>query len=650
MQEIIINLKVGSVLAELVDEYNQSISTLPSITRGMRALLRLRLFDAQGNPLPVAGLAFVSWDFVLANDWNTETAPQIRVQTGISVVVVSDGGVNYTEIHIPLTETNTEELISALGSNPSVNLGAELAGFEEEETVPGFLMQFDMTVRNRRGTAGTGVPVPVGDGTYSTAQVDALLITKAEVVHYHNDLYAPLDHDHDDRYANLEYARIEGVQCVVDSVDNHNFDTISELITYLNTLDAATVQHVVVNCGPGREFTETDAVTFPGIRMCLNLNGAHLYCNGGVTLTKTTEITNGSITGAFNQTDGTIEATNVSFWGGMNLERPVRLNNCRVGGSIVSSDELILNQVNMTGTIISTARLVTGGNSQIVATDDASPVISSTSGQVQMTNTLVLNQGSGGGISCDNGADAANPNMLANVVIIGGTLTSGTAVTLLGVIYTSSSPSGDALVNMIDASRVAGLAEALNEKADASHDHDGVYQQEDIPNAYNRSASVLASMMMFVRNGAVNAYLTLNDVREWLKATFSELTHNHDDAYAALDHEHSVKCAAGAGVSVGSLVYLTDVDGALTCLPADLSAHTADACVSALSGGDAVLAQNGIVTLETGIVAGTELFLGNGGNFSAIPPGASGEIVQKVGRVIDATTILLNLQPGRIII
>ena len=331
MQEILINLKVGSVLAELVDEYNQSISTLPSITRGMRALLRLRLFDAQGNPLSIASLAFVSWDFVLANDWNTETAPQIRVQTGIAVVVVSEGGVNYSEIHIPLTETNTEELVSALGSSASVNLGAELAGFEENETVPGFLMQFDMTVRNRRGTAGAGTPVPVGDGTYSSAQVDALLITKAEVVHYHNDLYAPLDHDHNDLYASLV------------------------------------------------------------------------------------------------------------------------------------------------------------------------------------------------------------------------------------------------------------------------HDHDGVYMKEDIPNAYNRAASVLASMMLFVRNGAVNAYLTLNDIREWLKLTFSEVTHNHDESYADLEHDHEIAEVTGLNTALdgkadtdhnhdgtyavpsdipSDLSELTDTSGLLTAKADTVHTHT----------------------------------------------------------------------------
>jgi hypothetical protein len=111
-----------------------------------------------------------------------------------------------------------------------------------------------------------------------------------------------------------------------------------------------------------------------------------------------------------------------------------------------------------------------------------------------------------------------------------------------------------------------------------------------------------------------------------------------------------ISCAAGAGVTAGMLVYLADVEGTLTCLPADLSAHAADACVTALFGGNAVLAQNGIVTIETGLAADSELFLGNGGNFSAVPPAASGEIVQKVGRVIDADTVLLNIQPGRIII
>jgi hypothetical protein len=111
-----------------------------------------------------------------------------------------------------------------------------------------------------------------------------------------------------------------------------------------------------------------------------------------------------------------------------------------------------------------------------------------------------------------------------------------------------------------------------------------------------------------------------------------------------------ITCAAGTGVAVGMLVYLADVDGTLTCLPADFTSHPADACVIAISGEEAVLAQNGIIPLASGLAPGTELFLGSNGSFTGTAPAASGEIVQKVGRVIDADTVFFNIQPGRIIV
>jgi hypothetical protein len=111
-----------------------------------------------------------------------------------------------------------------------------------------------------------------------------------------------------------------------------------------------------------------------------------------------------------------------------------------------------------------------------------------------------------------------------------------------------------------------------------------------------------------------------------------------------------ITCAAGAGVAVGMLVYLADEAGTLTCLPADFTSHPADACVAAISGEEAVLAQNGIIPLASGLAAGTELFLGSNGSFTGTAPAASGEIVQKVGRVIDADTVFFNIQPGRIIV
>ena len=173
MQIITMYLRADSVNARLVDSYNQTISALPALTRGMRAELILKLLDANGEPFDDDLSGYVSWDFVIADDWNTATPPQIRVTNGISV--------SGNEIHIPLTETNTEELIAALGAVESKNFGCELAGFEVGETNPGFLIQFNISIRNRRGDAGAGSPVPVPDGNYSAAQIRALFAARLEV-------------------------------------------------------------------------------------------------------------------------------------------------------------------------------------------------------------------------------------------------------------------------------------------------------------------------------------------------------------------------------------------------------------------------------------------------------------------------------------
>ncbi len=185
MQNIIIYLRAGDVAATVVDEYNQSAKSSPTITRGIRAILNLRLLDTEGNPVAAADLTYDSWDFVLAHDWNTATPVQIRMQTDITVTEVTIEDKTYSQINIPLNETNTEELIAVLGNSASVKLGAELAGFETGEDDPAFLIQFDVTVRNRRGTAGTDIPTPVLNGTYSIEQINDLLDGKSDIDHTH---------------------------------------------------------------------------------------------------------------------------------------------------------------------------------------------------------------------------------------------------------------------------------------------------------------------------------------------------------------------------------------------------------------------------------------------------------------------------------
>jgi hypothetical protein len=172
MQTITMYLRAASVKGTLVDEWNQAVSSLPALTRGLRAELVLKLVDTNGEPLDSLD-PYVSWDFAVADDWDTATKPQLRVSDGITV--------SGNEVHIPLTETNTEELIAALGNSESATFGCELAGFETGETTPGFLLQFNIAIRNRRCDAGTGTPAPVSDGLYSAAQIRALFAAKMAV-------------------------------------------------------------------------------------------------------------------------------------------------------------------------------------------------------------------------------------------------------------------------------------------------------------------------------------------------------------------------------------------------------------------------------------------------------------------------------------
>ena len=173
MQIITMYLRATSVKATLVDEWNQTVSALPALTRGLRAELVLKLLDENGEAVKPERLAYASWDFAVANDWDAATKPQLRVTEGITVTA--------NEVHVPLTETNTEELIAALGKSEQAQFGCELAGFTTGETNPEFLIQFDIIVRNRRADAGTGRPEPVGDGSYTAAQIRALFAAKNAV-------------------------------------------------------------------------------------------------------------------------------------------------------------------------------------------------------------------------------------------------------------------------------------------------------------------------------------------------------------------------------------------------------------------------------------------------------------------------------------
>ena len=172
MQRIEMYIRAGSVKGVLVTARNQQIATPPAITRGMHADLAVRLLAENGTAL--SGLDnYASWDFAIAHDWDTATAPQIHVSEGIEIAG--------NEVRIPLRETDTVELKEALGVRESAIFGCELAGYEAGGTAPGFLVQFEIVIRNRRHTAESSEPIPVEDVSFQAAQIRALFAAALEV-------------------------------------------------------------------------------------------------------------------------------------------------------------------------------------------------------------------------------------------------------------------------------------------------------------------------------------------------------------------------------------------------------------------------------------------------------------------------------------
>ena len=172
MQSIEMYIRAGSVKGVLVTARNQQIATPPAITRGMHADLAVRLLAENGTAL--SGLDnYATWDFAIAHDWDTATAPQIHVSEGIEV--------SGNEVRIPLRQTDTVELKDALGVRESAVFGCELAGYEAGGTAPGFLVQFEIVIRHRRHSAESSEPIPVEDVSFQAAQIRALFAAALEV-------------------------------------------------------------------------------------------------------------------------------------------------------------------------------------------------------------------------------------------------------------------------------------------------------------------------------------------------------------------------------------------------------------------------------------------------------------------------------------
>lgn len=112
-----------------------------------------------------------------------------------------------------------------------------------------------------------------------------------------------------------------------------------------------------------------------------------------------------------------------------------------------------------------------------------------------------------------------------------------------------------------------------------------------------------------------------------------------------------IPAVADAGVVVNDLVYFADDAGTLKCFKADNTANAAEGFVKSLDGANAIVVMTPEkAAITSGIAAGSVIYLGAAGGITDTVPSASGAIVQKIGKVLDADNILFNIQAGRTIV
>ena len=111
-----------------------------------------------------------------------------------------------------------------------------------------------------------------------------------------------------------------------------------------------------------------------------------------------------------------------------------------------------------------------------------------------------------------------------------------------------------------------------------------------------------------------------------------------------------IEAVIDPGVGVGDLVYVADNAGTLTCYKADNNSKFTDGVVTAVTGSTATICEYFTLTLANGYTADNALFLGTAGAFTNTAPAGSGTLLQKVGKALNANTILVKIETGRVIV
>ena len=182
MQNVKFYVAAPQTLGTVRDYANAKGEAAPTLVRGCEVCLKMRLFaNSDGEaPYPLDQLAnIVSWQWAMDKDFSEATSYILEADNNsITVAEVTDEvdgtEIEYTEVSIPISNMNTEELAAWLGTSKSQSgLNGELVGFDASGKQIFVLQVEGFTVRNRITSLGT--PEPIEPDYLTAAQVRSLI-------------------------------------------------------------------------------------------------------------------------------------------------------------------------------------------------------------------------------------------------------------------------------------------------------------------------------------------------------------------------------------------------------------------------------------------------------------------------------------------
>ena len=209
MQDAIFYVAAGETLGVVRDYANAKNVSAPTLVRGVSARLRMRIFARKEGPepYPMDALAdIVRWQWAMDSDFNEATSYKLQANNAsITLSEVQDDidgdEFTYTEVSIPIPDTNSEELAAWIGTDKSKGgLHGELVGYDGSGAEVFILQVENFTLRNRITSVGdmkASVYDADGDGVADRAKrADA-----ADSVAWGNiadrpDTFTPATHTH----------------------------------------------------------------------------------------------------------------------------------------------------------------------------------------------------------------------------------------------------------------------------------------------------------------------------------------------------------------------------------------------------------------------------------------------------------------------